>query len=62
MAETSLTLTDQERAYLVELLEEMLKQTKIEEHRTRTLSFRPNVVQREETIVALLTKLGKPPA
>ena len=60
MAETSLTLADEERAYLVELLEKTLKDTRVEEHRTRTLSYRELVLKQEHLIAALLSKLGRP--
>jgi hypothetical protein len=60
MAETQLTLTAQEREQLIDLLQEVLKETKIEEHRTRTLSFRDVVLQKEQAIVSVLRKLGKP--
>jgi hypothetical protein len=62
MADSQLTLTAEERQFLVDLLELVLKDTKIEEHRTRTLSFREHIVHREEIIASLLGKLGKPPA
>jgi hypothetical protein len=62
MAEQQLTLTDNERQVLQELLEETLKETRIEEHRTRTLSYREFVVQRENAIASVLNKLRKPTA
>jgi hypothetical protein len=62
MADRSLTLTSDEGDCLVELLEMLLKETQIEEHRTRTLSYRENVIRREALIKSVLTKLGKPPA
>lgn len=62
MAELQLTLTDEERKYLVDLLQVTLKETRIEEHRTRTPSYREHVLQREDLIVALLGKLGQPAA
>jgi hypothetical protein len=62
MAEQSLTLSDQERQMLQELLETMLKETKIEEHRTRTLSYRQFVVEREKALESVLNKLRKPTA
>ena len=61
MAESQLTLTDEERAFLTGLLEITLKDTRIEEHRTRTLSYREHIVHREEVIAGLLRKLGRPP-
>jgi hypothetical protein len=60
MPEVQLTLTDDECDYLTHLLEDVLKQTRIEEHRTRTLTYRQEVVHREEVITALLGKLGRP--
>jgi hypothetical protein len=62
MSESQLALTDEERAFLVGLLETVLKDTRIEEHRTRTLSYREHILHREELIAALLSKLGKPSA
>jgi hypothetical protein len=62
MADTSLTLTAEERTVLADLLEQALKETLVEEHRTRAPSFREFVKQREAAINSLLTKLGKPPA
>ncbi len=58
MAEFSLTLTAEERAYLAELLKEILKEVRVEEHRTRTPLYRQNVVHKEDMVVDLLRKLG----
>jgi hypothetical protein len=52
MTDLQLTLTDEETRYLVELLENALKETRIEEHRTRTPSYR------EHLLVGLLNKLA----
>jgi hypothetical protein len=62
MAELQLTVTSEEREYLASLLEATLKETRIEEHRTRKPSYREHVVHREEVIQSLLSKLGKPSA
>jgi hypothetical protein len=62
MAESQLTLTAEERAFLIGLLEMTLKETRIEEHRTRTLNYRQYVLEKEQIIAAVLSKLGKPPA
>lgn len=62
MAEFQLTLTDEERTFLSELLETTLKQRLIEEHRTRTPSYREGVLRQENTINGLLVKLRQPPA
>lgn len=60
MAETQVTLTAEERQFLVELLENVLKETRIEEHRTRTPTFRQYVLHREDVIQGLLGKLRGP--
>jgi tRNA(Ile)-lysidine synthase TilS/MesJ len=62
LQELQLTLTSDECEYLVNLLENVLKDTRIEEHRTRTPSYREHVLHQEELIVALLSKLGHPTA
>ena len=61
MAESKLTLTDEERTFLVDFLEAVLKDTRIEEHRTRTPSYREHILHKEDLIVGLLGKLGQPP-
>jgi len=62
MADTTLTLTADERDTLVRLLEELLKETRIEEHRTRTLAYRESVSKQKDAIASILTKLGEPRA
>ncbi len=59
MAESSLNLTDEERTFLVSLLEIALKDTQVEEHRTRTLSYRDHILHREHLLADLLHKLGR---
>jgi hypothetical protein len=59
MAELQLHLTAEERDYLVSVLETALKDTRVEEHRTRSPSYREHIVRHEELIAALLSKLGK---
>ena len=61
MAELQLALTAEEREYLVGLLENVLKEKRVEEHRTRTPTYREDVLRQENLIVAVLSKLGKPP-
>jgi hypothetical protein len=56
--QTTLALTTQERDYLAQLLEETLKETRLEEHRTSTRAYREHVVQHETLIESLLKKLG----
>ena len=60
MAESQLSLTASERECLIGLLERQLKETRIEEHRTRAPTYREQVVRQEELIVELLRKLGQP--
>jgi hypothetical protein len=62
MADTPLTLTADERKFLADLLQHARMETLVEEHRTRTPSFRELVQQRGAVINALLAKLGQPPA
>jgi len=59
MAESKLTLSDQERQYLVALLTQTLKEKRIEEHRTDALSYKEIVLREEGVIQGLLTKLGQ---
>lgn len=59
-AELQLSLTAEERQFLVGFLETALKDARIEEHRTKTISYREHVIQREDLIAGLLTKLGQP--
>jgi hypothetical protein len=62
MADSQLTLTGEEREFLVGLLEHALKEARIEEHRTRTLSYRGLILKQEDLIASLLGKLGHPEA
>jgi hypothetical protein len=55
------TLTDEERAFLVEVLESALKETLVEEHRTRKPTYRETVVRQEEMIDRMLKKLRPAP-
>ena len=59
MAEMQLNLTGEERDYLVGLLERVRKDTLVEEHRTRTPSYREDIDRQEKLITGLLSKLGK---
>jgi hypothetical protein len=60
MVESQLVLNTEECEFLAGMLEIALKNARIEEHRTRTLSFREHVLHNEELITGLLKKLGKP--
>lgn len=57
MSEITLTLTNAERDYLVQLLERVLKDARIEEHRTRAPSYRQLVLEQEDILNGLLGKL-----
>jgi len=57
MPDSSLTLTGEERDYLVDVLQSLLKDTRVEEHRTRTPSYREFVLNQESLIEGLLSKL-----
>jgi hypothetical protein len=61
MAELQLTLTAAERKCLLEILERALKETRVEEHRTRAPAYREHVVQHEHCIAGMLEKLGQSP-
>jgi hypothetical protein len=62
MAESQLTLSDEERTYLASLLDDTLKSVLVEEHRTRTPSYREDVEHREKIVRSLLGKLRQPSA
>jgi hypothetical protein len=57
MTESQITLTAEERTFLVGLLETAQKETRVEEHRTRAPSYREHVLQQGDLIAALLGKL-----
>jgi hypothetical protein len=61
MTEHHLTLTAEESEFLKGLLEVSLKDTLVEEHRTRTLSYREHIVHKEDLIRGVLNKLRQPP-
>jgi hypothetical protein len=61
MPDFPLTLTAEERQYLVDLLKAEFKDVRLEEHRTRTPLYRETVVHQESIIAALMNKLEQPP-
>jgi hypothetical protein len=61
MPETQLTITAEEREVLASLLGEALKQTRVEEHRTKNLSYREHIVQKDKLLESLLVKLAAAP-
>lgn len=60
MRDTQLTLTPPERELLVTLLETALREMLVEEHRTRTPSFREHILENEDVARGILTKLVGP--
>jgi len=60
MADLQVNLTSDERQFHQNLLERTFKDTLIEEHRTRTPSYREHVLQNEGIIQAVLKKLQAP--
>ena len=61
MVDFTLTLTADERQYLLELLEASLKNMRVEEHRTRASSFREFVIKQENAVESVLNKLRQTP-
>ena len=59
---TQLTLTAEESEFLAGLLEVALRDVRVEEHRTRTPTYREHILHREDLMACLLAKLGKPQA
>lgn len=57
MTDTQLLLTNEERDYLSNLLAGVLKEKRVEEHRTRAPSYRQVVLEQETIIAGLLHKL-----
>jgi hypothetical protein len=57
MTELQIAITAEEREYLVDLLEGTLKDKRVEEHRTRAPSYRERVLEQENLIASLLSKL-----
>jgi hypothetical protein len=57
MTEHKVTLTGDERKFLEDLLEITLKERQVEEHRTRTPTYREHILQQEELAQGILKKL-----
>ena len=58
MTDVQVTLTEGECTFLAEFLQKALKDMRVEEHRTRTPSYRELIIERENLVAALLQKLG----
>ena len=55
--DSPIMLTAEERDFLVELLKDVVKEARVEEHRTRSPSFREHISRREDALSAILQKL-----
>jgi len=58
MPDSQLVLTADERQFLLDLLQTVLKDARIEEHRTRAPSYREHILQKESLLNRILSKLG----
>ncbi len=59
MAEFNLSINEQERTELLNLLRQSLGETRVEVHRTHTPGYREEVQRQEKVIRDLLDKLSK---
>ncbi len=60
MPDVKIALTDDERRYLLELLDRTIQSAKVEEHRTRTPIYRKVVIREEELALSVMDKLRSP--
>lgn len=58
LREYTLALNDKERQVLQDILQDVLKETRVELHRTEAFAAREVVAAREATIESLLRKVG----
>jgi len=58
MNECKVTLDEKECHFLCETLSAVLKEAQVEEHRTRAPAYREHILDREEMIKGLLSKLN----
>lgn len=59
--DSQLLLTAEEREHLVELLRDVVKEARVEEHRTRSPTYREHISRREDALSAVLQKLEQVP-
>ena len=57
MAETRIVLTQEEREYLLRILQSAIGETRVEVHRTHQPNFRTQVLAEEELQRKLISKL-----
>jgi hypothetical protein len=62
MNEFQLLLSTEEKDYLVRLLNTVLRETRVEVHRTHTPGFRESVIGEESLVRRLLARLEPAPA
>lgn len=55
--DSQIMLPAEERDFVVELLKDVVKEARVEEHRTRSPSYREHISLREEALSAVLQKL-----
>ena len=58
--QVTLTLTDEERRHLAGLLEQALKETLVEAHRTDSPNFREHIERRAVVLRSVSDKLRRP--
>jgi len=56
-ADVTLTLTEEERTELLNLLEQVLRDKEVEEHRTESFAYRAFVSHQEDILRGLIAKL-----
>lgn len=57
--ELMISLTEEERAQLLNWLEQRLRDKRVEEHRTETAAYRDYVLHEEAILEQLITKLSR---
>ena len=60
--DSQLVLTTEERTVLLDLLKDVVKEARVEEHRTRSPAYREHISRREDVLSAVLQKLEMVPA
>ena len=58
-AQTTVTLSEEERTELLSWLEQWLKNKRLEEHRTDALSYKVHVQRQEKLLEALIAKFRR---
>jgi hypothetical protein len=58
MGDCQLSLSEEERQVLADLLAQTLKAKRVEEHRTRAMNYRDVVLNEERVLQQVLEKLG----